>query len=157
ILDSPVPVVVYVTPSGARAASAGFFILLAADVAAMAPGTHTGAASPVAAIGGYPVTLDETMKSKILDDATAYLRSYAGRRGRNVELAETAITDAKAFTEREAIDGKLIDLVEPSRETLLAALDGRTIQRFDGRTTTIALAKPTVVPVDMTPRQRFLA
>jgi membrane-bound serine protease (ClpP class) len=157
ILDSRTPVVVYVTPSGARAASAGFFILLAADVAAMAPGTHTGAASPVAAIGGYPVTLDETMKNKILNDATAYLRSYAGRRGRNVELAETAITDAKAFTEREAVEGKLCDLVEPSREALFTALDGRTIQRFDGRTTTIALKNPTVVPIDMTPRQRFLA
>src|SRR5262249_34146581 len=157
MLDSSVPVVVYVTPSGARAASAGFFILLAADVAAMAPGTHTGAASPIAAIGGYPVTLDETMKSKILNDATAYLRSYASRRGRNVELAETAITDAKAFTEREAIEGKLVDLVEPSRETLLATLDGRTIQRFDGHTATIALTKPTVVPVDMTLRERFLS
>lgn len=157
MLDSRVPVVVYVTPSGARAASAGFFILLAADVAAMAPGTHTGAASPVAAIGGYPVTLDETMKSKILNDATAYLRSYAGRRGRNVGLAETAITDAKAFTEREALDGKLVDLVEPSREQLLAALDGRTVQRFDGSTTTIALKNPMVAPADMTPRQRFLA
>jgi membrane-bound serine protease (ClpP class) len=157
MLDSSVPVVVYVTPSGARAASAGFFILLAADVAAMAPGTHTGAASPIAAIGGYPVTLDETMKNKILNDATAYLRSYASRRGRNVELAETAITDAKAFTEREAIEGKLVDLVEPSREVLLSALDGRTIHRFDGRSTTIALHNPPVVPVDMSSRQRFLA
>ena len=157
MLDSRAPVVVYVTPSGARAASAGFFILLAADVAAMAPGTHTGAASPIAAIGGYPVTLDETMKNKILNDATAYLRSYASRRGRNVQLAETAITDAKAFTEQEAVEGKLCDLAEPSREALLAALDGRTIRRFDGRTTTIALKSPTVVPIDMTPRQRFLA
>jgi membrane-bound serine protease (ClpP class) len=157
ILDSRTPVVVYVTPSGARAASAGFFILLAADVAAMAPGTHAGAASPIAAIGGYPVTLDETMKKKILNDATAYLRSYANRRGRNVELAETAITDAKAFTEQEAIEGKLVDLVEPSREALLAALDGRTIQRFDGRTMTIALKNPIAIPTDMTTRQRFLA
>ena len=157
MLDSSVPVVVYVTPSGARAASAGFFILLAADVAAMAPGTHTGAASPIAAIGGYPVTLDETMKNKILNDATAYLRSYASRRGRNVELAETAITDAKAFTEREATEGKLVDLVAPSREALFSALDGRTIQRFDGRTQTIALHNPPVVPVDMSTRQRFLS
>jgi membrane-bound serine protease (ClpP class) len=157
ILDSRAPVVVYVSPNGSRGASAGFFILLSADVAAMAPGTHTGAASPIAAIGGYPVTLDETMKNKILNDATAYLRSVASRRGRNIELAETAITDAKAFTEREALDGKLCDLVEPSREALLAALDGRTIQRFDGRTEHLTLADPNVVTINMTARQRFLA
>jgi membrane-bound serine protease (ClpP class) len=157
ILDSSVPVAVYVTPDGSRGASAGFFVLLSADIAAMAPGTHTGAASPIAAIGGYPVTLDETMKNKILNDATAYLRSYASRRGRNVTLAETAITDAKAFTEQEALDGQLADLVEPSRESLLAALDGRAIERFDGRTTHLALTHPAIVPIEMTPRQRFLS
>src|SRR3990172_3072306 len=92
ILASPVPVVVYVWPTATRAASAGFFILLSADVAAMAPGTHTGAASPLLAIGGVPITVDETLKNKILNDATAFLRSYAGKRGRNVELAETAVT-----------------------------------------------------------------
>ena len=116
IIDSKAPVAVYVTPSGSRAASAGFFILLAADIAAMAPGTHTGAASPIAAIGGYPVTIDETMKKKIVNDAAAYLRSYATRRGRNVALAETAISEAKAFTEREALDGKLCDMIASSRE-----------------------------------------
>jgi membrane-bound serine protease (ClpP class) len=157
ISDSRAPVVVYVSPAGARAASAGFFILLSADVAAMAPGTHTGAASPIVAIGGYPVTMDETMKNKILNDATAYLRSFAARRHRNVMLAETAVTDARAFTEREALDGMLCDLVVPSREALLAALDGRTITRLDGRTATLALARPQIVPIDMTGRQRFLA
>src|SRR5262244_2392915 len=110
ILGSKVPVAVFVSPTGSRAASAGFYILLSADIAAMAPGTHTGAASPILAIGGFPVTLDETMNRKLLNDATAYLRSYAARRGRNVTLAETAITEAKAFTEREAIDSKLCDL-----------------------------------------------
>lgn len=84
IMESASPVVVYVAPSGSRAASAGFFILLAADVAAMAPATHAGAASPILSVGGYPVTIDETLKNKILNDATAYLRSYASRRGRNV-------------------------------------------------------------------------
>jgi len=156
IITSKAPVVVYVTPAGARAASAGFFILLSADVAAMAPGTHTGAASPLLAVGGMPVTVDDTLKKKILNDATAYLRSYAGRRGRNVELAETAITDAKAFTEREALDGRLIDLVADSRQQLLARLDGRTIARFDGRSTRLALARPDVVEVGMSARQRFL-
>src|SRR5579862_2892997 len=111
ILDSPVPVAVYVSPAGARGASAGFFILLSADVAAMAPGTHAGAASPLIAVGGVPLNVDETLKKKILNDATAFLRSYAGKRGRNVALAETAVTDGKAFTDTEALDGKLVDMI----------------------------------------------
>jgi len=157
IVESNSPVAVYVTPSGSRAASAGFFVLLSADIAAMAPGTHTGAASPIAAIGGYPVTIDETMTKKIVNDATAYLRSYAARRGRNVALAETAITEAKAFTEREALDGKLCDILASSREDLLAQLDGRVIARFDGRTTRLALGHPEMVDRQMSGRQRFLA
>ena len=111
ILRSPVPVAVYVEPAGSRGASAGFFILLSADVAAMAPGTHTGAASPLLEVGGYPITVDETLKKKILNDATAFLRSYAGTRGRDVALAETAVTDGKAFTESEALQGKLVDML----------------------------------------------
>jgi membrane-bound serine protease (ClpP class) len=157
IIDSRAPVAVYVAPAGSRAASAGFFILLAADVAAMAPGTHTGAASPLLAIGGYPVTVDETLKKKILNDATAYLRSYADRRGRNVQLAETAIIDAKAFTEREARDGRLCDLIVNSRQALLAELNGRTITRFDGRTSQLVLPHPEITAVHMSARQRVLA
>src|SRR5689334_17768870 len=110
ILSSHVPIVVYVSPTGSRGASAGFFILLSADVAAMAPGTHTGAASPVIAIGGWTLAVDEVMKRKIFNDTEAFLRSVTEKRGRNPSLAETAVTDAKAFTEREALDGKLIDL-----------------------------------------------
>jgi len=157
ILDSPVPVVVYVSPTGARGASAGFFILLSADVAAMAPGTHAGAASPVIEIGGTPINTTETMKSKILNDATAYLRSYASKRGRNVTLAETAVTDAKAFTDTEALDGKLIDLVAKSPADLFAQLDGRTITRFDGHTEKLSLANAQIVAVGMSMRQRFLS
>jgi membrane-bound serine protease (ClpP class) len=156
IVESNSPVAVYVTPSGSRAASAGFFVLLSADVAAMAPATHTGAASPIAAIAGYPVAIDETMTKKIVNDATAYLRSYATRRGRNVALAETAITEARAFTEKEALDGKLCDLIASSREDLLAQLDGRMISRFDGRTTRLMLTHPEIVDVEMSGRQRFL-
>jgi membrane-bound serine protease (ClpP class) len=152
-----VPVAVYVTPAGARGASAGFFILLSADIAAMAPGTHTGAASPIMAVGGYPVSMNDTLTRKILNDATAFLRSYAGHRGRNVALAETAVTDAKAFTEQEALDGHLIDLVSPSVDALLASLDGRSVTRFDGRSTRLALANAVVTPIDMTTRQRFLS
>ena len=120
ILASPVPVVVYVSPTGARGASAGFFILLSADVAAMAPGTHAGAASPLLAIGGVPLNVDDTLKKKILNDATAFLRSYSGKRGRNVAIAETAVTDGKAFTETEALDQKLIDLVANSPADLFS-------------------------------------
>jgi membrane-bound serine protease (ClpP class) len=157
IVESNAPVAVYVAPGGARAASAGFFILLSADIAAMSPATHTGAASPIAVIGGYPVALDETMKNKILNDATAYLRSFAARRGRNVALAETAITEAKAFTENEAVDGKLCDLIANSTDDLLHQLDGRTISRFDGRMSRLALANARVSTIEMSARQRFLS
>ena len=147
ILDSPVPVAIFVSPAGSRGASAGFFILLSADIAAMAPGTHTGAASPLLAIGGVPLQVDETLKKKILNDATAFLRSYTAKRGRNVELAETAVVDGKAWTETEALDGKLIDLIANSPEDLLAKLDGRTIKRFDGSTVQLALRNPQRVAV----------
>ena len=157
ILSSPVPVVVYVSPAGARGASAGFFILLSADVAAMAPGTHAGAASPLIAVGGVPLNVDEVLKRKILNDATAFLRSYAGKRGRNVELAETAVTEGKAFTETESLNGKLIDLMANSREDLLSKLNGQAIKRFDGSETRLNLHNPEVVTMEMSARQRFLS
>jgi len=157
IIDSPVPVAVYVGPAGSRAASAGFFILLAADIAAMAPGTHTGAASPLLAIGGFPLNVDETLRRKLLNDATAYLRSYAAKRGRNVPLAESAVTEGKAFTEREALDGKLIDLVAKTEEDLLGQLDGRTITRFDGSSVKLELGSPVHEAVRMSARQKFLS
>jgi membrane-bound serine protease (ClpP class) len=157
ILSSPVPVAVYVYPTGSRAASAGFYILLAADIAAMAPGTHTGAASPLIAVGGYPVAIDEMLRRKINNDAQAFLRSFAEKRGRNPKLAETAVTDAKAFTEKEALDGKLIDLVANSEEDLLRQLDGREITRFDGSKIKLALANPLRVPFELSARQKFLA
>ncbi len=112
VLESRVPVIAYVAPSGARAASAGFYILLSADVAVMAPGTHTGAAHPV--ILGAP-NLGKTMEEKIENDAAAYLRSIAERRGRNAKLAEEGVRQSSSFTEQEALQGKLIDAVaEPS-------------------------------------------
>ena len=157
ILDSPVPVVVYISPAGSRGASAGFFILLSADVAAMAPGTHTGAASPVFAIGGYTIAVDETMRRKITEDAKAFLRSYSDKRGRNATLAETAVTDAKAFTEKEALEGKLIDMLADSPEDLLAKLNGRTIKRFDGKTVKLELTNSVRVAFEMSARQKFLS
>jgi membrane-bound serine protease (ClpP class) len=157
ILTSTVPVAVYVSPTGARGASAGFFILLSADVAAMAPATHTGAASPVIAIGGFQLQIDETMRRKILNDAMAFLRSYSEKRGRNPTLAETAVTDAKAFTEKEALDGKLIDLIASSPEDLLHQLDGRTITRFDGTKAVLSLKNAAITPFELSARQSFLA
>jgi membrane-bound serine protease (ClpP class) len=157
ILQSKVPVVGYVYPTGSRAASAGFFILLSTDVAAMSPGTDTGAASPIIAIGGQTIQIDETLRKKIVNEATAYLRSYVSKRGRNVDLAATAVTDAKAFTEKEALDGKLIDVVASSPGDLLAKLNGRTLARFDGSNTLLALANPVIVARGMTPREKFLS
>ena len=157
ILASPVPVAVYVSPTGARGASAGFFILLSADIAAMAPATHTGAASPVVAIGGFQLQIDETMRRKMFNDTTAFLRSYTEKRGRNPVLAETAVTDAKAFTEKEALDGKLIDLIASSPEDLLHQMDGRTITRFDGTKTVLALKNSSTIPFELSARQSFLA
>jgi membrane-bound serine protease (ClpP class) len=157
ILASRVPVAVYVSPTGARGASAGFFILLSADIAAMAPGTHTGAASPVIAIGGWQLQVDETMKRKILNDALAFLRSYTEKRGRNTALAETAVTDAKAFTDKEAQEGKLIDIVAPTADDLLRQLDGRQIVRFDGSKTRLSLSNAKLAPFELSARQKFLA
>jgi membrane-bound serine protease (ClpP class) len=157
ILTSQVPVVTYVSPTGSRAASAGFFVLLSADIAAMSPGTETGAASPILAIGGSPVQIDETLHKKIVNDATAYLRSYVSKRGRNTDMAATAVTEAKAFSDKEAVDGKLIDLVVSSPEELYAKLDGRTITRFDDTKTQLALSHPTVTLHEMTAREKFLS
>ena len=157
ILASPVPVAVYVSPTGARGASAGFFILMSADVAAMAPGTHAGAASPLLEVGGVPLNVDQTLKNKILNDATAFLRSYVGKRGRNVQIAETAVTDGKAFTDTEALNDKLIDLIANSPEDLLAKLNGQSIKRFDGSTTQLNLDHPQILSMEMSARERFLA
>ena len=126
---SPVPVITYVAPSGARAASAGFFLLEAGDVAAMSPGTNAGAASPVLLTG----QMDDVMRKKVENDAAALLRSLTTRRGRNSELAEQAIRDAKAFTEKEALDQKLIEIIAPNQEQLFKQLNGRQITRWDGR------------------------
>ena len=157
ILASPVPVAVYVSPTGTRGASAGFYILLSADIAAMTPGTHTGSATPVIAIGGmFPMQIDEAFRKKINNDATAFLRSFTERRGRNPALAEKAITEGKAFTEKEALEGKMVDLVANSPEELLRELDGRTITRFDGTKVTLALKNPVRTSFQLSARQRFL-
>ena len=128
IVASPVPVIVYVTPAGSRAGSAGIFILEAADVAAMAPGTNAGAAHPVI-LFGKP---DETMMKKMENDAAALMRSVTAKRGRNVELAESAVRESKSFTEQEALDKKLIDYVAPNEQDLFRQMNGKSFKRFDG-------------------------
>ncbi|MCU1335532.1 MAG: Nodulation efficiency protein NfeD [Bryobacterales bacterium] len=153
IVASRVPVIAYVTPSGGRAASAGFFILEAADVAAMAPGTNTGASSPVA-LGGQ---MDETMRHKVENDAAAWLRSTVEKRGRNATLAETTIRQASSFTEKEALDQHLIDLIAPNEQKLFETLDGREITRFDGRKEVLHLSGAEVVPYQPTLRERIIS
>jgi membrane-bound serine protease (ClpP class) len=157
ILESPVPVVVFVTPTGARGASAGFLILLSADVAAMSPGTRIGAATPVFLPGWFSMPIDEVLRKKINNDATAFLRSFSEKRGRNPKLAETAITDARAFTEQEALDGHLIDLIAADKDELLRQLNGREIVRFNGAKQKLALQNYTRADFELSARQKFLA
>lgn len=153
ILRAKTPVIVYIYPSGARAASAGFFILEAADVAAMAPGTNTGSAHPVL-LGDK---LDDIMKMKLQNDAAAFMRTIAQRRGRNVAAAESAVRESKSFTEDEALQLKLIDAIAADVPSLLRAIDGRTIRRFDGSTTVLKVAGKEVRSIEMTLRQRLLS
>ncbi|MGH9721176.1 MAG: NfeD family protein [Bryobacteraceae bacterium] len=153
IIASPVPIVSYVTPSGGRAASAGFFLLEAADVAAMAPGTNTGAAHPV--ILGRE--MDPVMKQKAENDAAASIRSLVDRRGRNSALSEAAVRQSKSYTDKEALDNKLIDLVARDEHELIMRLDGRLITRFDGRSKTLRLASATLVVYERNLRQKVLS
>jgi membrane-bound serine protease (ClpP class) len=155
-ITSSVPIVVFVAPSGARAASAGFFLAVAADVAAMAPGTHIGAAHPVAG-NGQP--MDDTVSEKAASDAAAYVRSLATARGRNVALAEAAVLESRAFTDTEAAQASppLVDLIAKDLDDLLRQLDGRTIRRFDGRQHTLHTAGAEQRRVGMTRRQQVLS
>src|SRR5215469_12430029 len=154
IISSRVPVIAYVSPSGSRAASAGFFVLLSADVAVMAPGTNAGAAHPVM-MGNADV--GKTMETKIENDAAAYIRSIAGKRGRNVQLAEEGVRSSRSFTEKEALDNHLIDLVANSPGDLLKSLDGRTVTRFDGGSAVLHLNNAHLEAYNMSTRERFLA
>ena len=153
MLNCRTPVAVFVGPSGARAASAGFVIAVAADVAAMAPGTNIGAAHPVAGIG----QMDEVMSKKVTQDAAAYIRGKAERRGRNVEMAEKAVVESKSFTEKEALELKLIDLVAKDVDDLLKQLDGREVRRFDGSTVRLQLQGQRTEDVRMDWRQAILS
>ncbi|GAC1505817.1 MAG: nodulation protein NfeD [Terriglobales bacterium] len=154
ILASPVPVIIYVTPSGSRAASAGFFILQSADVAAMAPGTNTGAAHPVS-LGGDK--MDDVMKQKVENDSAALMRSVVGKRGRNVEVAESTVRQSKSFTDQEALTQKLIDYVASNEPDLFQQIQGKKVKRFDGQVIMLNLISQPVRMFDMTLKQQILA
>jgi len=152
ILASPSPVIFYVAPAGSRAGSAGFFLMEAADVAAMAPGTNAGAAHPVVEMG----KIDDTMKQKILNDTLAFLRSYVSMRGRNVDAAQDAVENSKSYTDQEAQKLHLIDVVAPNERALLDAIDGRTVKRFNGTSDTLRTRGVTLIAVDPTIREQIM-
>ncbi len=156
MITATTPIVVFVAPAGARAASAGFILTIAADVAAMAPGTHIGAASPVS---GGGEKLDDVAERKATADLAAYARTLATRRHRNVQLAEEAVSKSRAFTDGEAVSASppLVDIVASDLQELLRKIDGRTVTRFDGSTVVIKVSQPSIVAVQMNWRQRLLS
>ncbi len=153
ITNSAVPVIIYVAPSGSRAASAGFFILESADVAAMALGTNTGAAHPVILGGGK---MDDVMKEKMENDAAALMRSVAARRGRNVDVAESTVRQSKSFTEQEALSQHLIDYVASSEEDLFRQIESKSFKRFNGEAVSLKLSGQPIVPFGMTLKESIL-
>src|SRR5437660_10410163 len=156
ITSSQVPVILYVTPTGSRAGSAGIFILEAADVAAMAPGTNPGPAHPVL-IGPFAPKIDDEMKRKIENDTAALMRSVAAKRGRNVDVAVSAVLESKAFTEQEALSQHLIDYVASSEEDLFKQVQGKTVKHFNGETVILNLVGQPIRNYDMTLKQHILA
>lgn len=153
ILNSEVPIVCYVGPQGARAASAGFFILLSADLAVMAPGTNTGAAHPVFPFGGQ----DETMLEKVTNDALANLRAIVSQRERNYDMAEKGVLESQSYTAQEALEGGLIDLIVKDEAELLRELHGREITRFSGERQRLETEGQEVILLEMTLRQKILS
>lgn len=153
IYASAAPVIGYVAPSGARAASAGFFLLMSCDVAAMAPGTNTGAAHPVVLGGGTP---DKTMMSKIENDAAAYMRSLAADHHRNLDLAQSAVLKSRSFSQQEALQDHLIDLAAPDLNSLLQQMNGRTITRPNGRVQILTTVHAPIDTYSMSVRERLL-
>jgi membrane-bound serine protease (ClpP class) len=156
ITASPVPVIIYVTPTGSHAGSAGIFILESADVAAMAPGTAAGAAHPVALIGPVQMKQDDEMRRKVENDTAALIRSVTSKRGRNAEAAESAVRESKSFTEQEALTQHLIDYVATSPEDLFRQMQGKTFERFNGEPATLNLVGQPMVPFHMTLKEHVL-
>ncbi len=152
---SPVPVAIYISPPGSRAGSAGFFLLEAADIAAMAPGTNAGAAHPILE-GKSSAQMDPILKQKIENDAAAFLRSYTTRRGRNAEAAEDAVRNSKSYSDSEALNLKLIEYIAPDEASLIKTLDGKQIHRFDGSTLTLRLDSARVETFAPSLREKLL-
>jgi len=156
IVNARVPVVVYVSPSGARAASAGVFLTVAAHVAAMAPNTAIGAAHPVAISAEGEEGMSETMEEKVVNDAAAYIRSLAQAHGRNMEWAEKAVRESVSATEQEALELNVIDMVAPNLDTLISQLDGRQVTMLDGRVVTLHTEGATINHIMMSTAEDFL-
>lgn len=156
ITSSPVPIIVYVTPTGGHAGSAGIFILESADIAAMAPGTAAGAAHPVMFIGPVQMKPDDDMRHKIENDAAALMRSVTSKRGRNIEAAEGAVRESKSFTEQEALTQHLIDYVASSDEDLFRQMQGKPFKRFNGDSASLNLSAQPIVPFRMTVKEHIL-
>ena len=153
MLNTGVPIVAYVAPRGARAASAGFFILLAADIAAMAPGTNTGAAHPVSITGS---DIEKTMREKITNDAVSYIKTLAKNHQRNQEMAEKAVSESQSYTAEECLKNGLIDQIAADTQELIARLQGKTITLAGGAQATLELKGEKIIPLEMSERQRFL-
>jgi membrane-bound serine protease (ClpP class) len=156
IVNARVPVVVYVSPAGARAASAGAYITLAAHVAAMAPNTAIGAATPVAMGGDGEAAMSDEMKAKIINDATAYIRDIAESHGRNAEWAEKAVREGISATSQEALQLNVVDMVAADLNDLVAQLDGREVTLLDGRVVTLNTQDATINYVKMKMAEGFL-
>jgi membrane-bound serine protease (ClpP class) len=156
ISTSTVPVIVYVTPTGGHAGSAGIFILESADIAAMAPGTAAGAAHPVILIGPVQLKPDEEMNRKIENDAAALIRSVASKRGRNIEAAEGAVRESKSFSDQEAMAQHLIDYIASSPEDLFRQMKGKPFKRFNGDSATLDLEGQPIATFNMTLKERIL-
>jgi membrane-bound serine protease (ClpP class) len=153
MLNSGIPCAVYVSPQGARAASAGFFIMMAADIAAMAPGTNTGAAHPVSATGGE---IEKVMKEKITNDAAAYIKTLAKNRQRNPEMAEKAVRESQSYTAEECLKSQLIDMIVADRSDLIKQFSGKTITLHNGRAVTLNIQNDKIINLTMSDRQKFL-
>lgn len=151
ILDSPVPIIVYVTPNGAHAGSAGVFITLAAHVAAMAPGTNIGAAHPVAMQGG----IDSVMNTKTTNDAIAFITTIAQKRNRNVEWAQNAVRHSYSITSSEALEINVIDLIAPNLQTVLKQVDGKRIEVGEGQFV-LQTAKAGIENIEMSFAEKLL-
>jgi membrane-bound serine protease (ClpP class) len=154
ILDSDVPVITWVGPNGARAASAGFFILLAGDLAVMAPGTNTGAAHPVTGSGAK---IEDVLEQKVISDLTAYVRSYVTKRGRNVTMAVLGVVESRSFSAQEAVDEMLVEGISSDLPDIVRRFDGREIRQFNGNPVQLKLADAYVESYDMSARQRLLS